>query len=173
MTSSNQIIRCMSPLLMKDLLTISFSMPPKFKRYNKLVRGIVEDVSPPISRERLLNGTPYQLIRPSNFIQFSPLPLEYMKKLIRKVSQVLFHNTILMDTSLTHNPAEWYATVLNNQEMKDLITFSTMKTKFLYKEDAFKKFLLDAQTDGFSFYDQLGNILSLELTLRKVNLKER
>ncbi len=171
-SSSNQIIRCINPLLMKDALSISFSIPPRLKRYNRLVRSIVEEVSPSVSRERLLNGTPYQLMRVSNAVRFGPLAEEYAKKLARKISQVLLRRTILLDTSLTYDRSSWFRAAWQEEEVRDLLSHPSMKTGFLYDERLFQRFVQSAQEEGFPFLDQVGNMLSLERTMRTANLAE-
>lgn len=169
-SSSNQLIPTISPLLFKKCLEAGMPVPPRHKKNGKLVKGLVENFCPEFARLKMLNGAPCQNIRRDNFVQFLPLLVDKSGKIARKISQTFLHRTILLDKSLTYSAQDWFATLLATPQFKSLLTFDDMVTKVFFTRKRFKQFLADAQKPGFQYYPQLGNILTLEMRLRKDNL---
>lgn len=170
-SSSNQIIRTVAPLTFKFCLEAGMSIPPRHKRNGKLVKAVVELLNPVLSEQVMLNGTPCQILSLNNFHRFFPFISHTGKKVLRKFSQKVFKNTTLLDTTLTYKMHTWYNAFLNDMNGKKL-SYEKMRTRNLYQKKQFYKFIHDAQKSQFRNYQQLGNILSLELRMREDNFTD-
>ena len=90
---------------------------------------------------------------------------------IRKSFQIAFNKTVWAGLTVPdYNTGEWHREALKDPRCKDLLDYSKMASKSLYDEVKFKEFIRRAGQDGFHYYGQLGNIMTVELTLRAVEL---
>ncbi|MCK4825923.1 hypothetical protein KA005_59795, partial [bacterium] len=171
-STSNQLIRAVAPLTFKKCIEAGMSIPPRYKRNGRLIKAIVETFSPVLAQQKMLNGMPCQNIRIDNFYKFIPLVSELTKKGIRKLSQRVFDRTILLDKTLTYQVSNWFGSMLSDIRCKNLLSYDNMCTSRLYRKEQFERFIEDAQKPGFRYYQQIGNLFTLELRMREDNLGE-
>ena len=172
-TTTNQIIQPICPLWFRRPLEISFALPPKYKKKCKLMRYIVETESPKFAHEKMITNTPFVLIRLRNIHKFFPAIVFYVRIIIRKLSQVLFNKTFWAGlTTPAYNIGEWYRQALKDPRCEDLLNYDKMISRNLYDKNKFNTFIERAKSHHFNFYNQLGNIITVELTLRAAKLKK-
>jgi asparagine synthetase B (glutamine-hydrolysing) len=169
-STSNQLIRTVAPLAFKKCLEAGMSIPPKYKRNGKLVRAVIELLSPKLAQGKMLSGVPCQTLRLNNFYKFIPLVSDISKRGIRKVSQRLFKRTVLLDKSLAFPISLYFISLLSDTRCKGLLSYGDMLTQELYRREDFNWFLASSKKPGFPYYQQLGNLLTLELRMRGDNL---
>jgi len=169
-STSNQLIRTVAPLLFKKCLEVGMAIPPRYKRNGRLVKAVIETFSAVLAEQRMLDGSPCQNFRLNNFYKFIPLVSNMSKKGIRKISQKVFNRTILLDKTLTYEISSWFNPMLSR--LTRSLSYDEMCTQKIYKRTEFEQFLKDAKEPGFRYYQQLGNLLTLELRMRKDNLGE-
>ncbi|MCD4675002.1 MAG: hypothetical protein K8S18_03275 [Desulfobacula sp.] len=171
-TTSNQLIQQVCPLWFRKPLEISFSMSPDYKKRCKLMKSIVEKGSYDFAKEKVINGTPFLNTSLKNFYLFVPGILFFARKVIRKAVQILFNRTIWKGlTTPDYNTGDWFRKALSNEHCEKLLTWDTMVSKKYYDKDKFQNFVNQASDPDFSFYDQLGNMITVELTLQSVKNK--
>ena len=108
----------------------------------------------------------------NNFYKFIPLIPHMSKRGIRKISQRLLDRTILLDRTLTYQTEGWFNSMLTDSPLAEMLTYDNMCTMRLYNKKEFQRFLKDATRAGFRYYTQLGNMITLEMRMRKDKLKE-
>lgn len=169
-SSSNLLIKTVAPLTFKKCLEAGMSIPPKYKRHGKIVKAIIEMFSPVLAQQKMLNGTPCENLRLSNFYKFIPLASNISRKAMRKLSQRILKRTILLDQSLTYQVSTWYGAMLSKPQCNKLMSYDNMCTRKLYRRNRFERFIKDAERPGFRYHQQLGSLLTLELRMREDNL---
>ena len=170
-STTNQLIRSVAPLMLKKCLEAGMTIPPRYKRNGKLVRAIVESLNPKLAEEKMLNGTPCQNFRINNFYKFFPLIPDLSKRFARKISQKAFGRTIFLDKTLTYPMTTWYKSIFSDPKMNKFLKYEDMITRNIYDKIEFNEFLKRAKLVGFPYYHQLGNILTLELRMEGDNCK--
>ena len=171
-SSTNQLIRAVAPLTLKKCLEAGMTVPPKYKRNGQIVRAVIENLYPKLAAERMLNGTPCQNLRISNFHRFFPLLPEMVKKGVRKVSQKVLGRTIFLDKALTYSVTLWYHAIISDPRLEKALKYEEMATQSLYNKKKFDDFIMRAKSAGFPYYHQLGNILTLELRMKDDLVRE-
>jgi asparagine synthetase B (glutamine-hydrolysing) len=172
-SSSNQIIKTITPLTFKKNLEAGMSIPPRYKRNGKLVKATVEMLNPVLAELRMLNGAPCQNIRLDNFYRFFPFLTNISRRGLRKVSQKMLKRTILLEKSLNYQTGDWFPRFLSHPNIKKALRCENMRTEKIFNRKKFEEFVEAASSPSFRYYQQLGNILTLELrTARDRLLKE-
>jgi len=163
-SSSNNIIGVVAPLVFKECLDLGMALPPKYKRNGKFDKKVIAHISKELAGQKMLNGTPCEPISLDNFYKFSPIISEFAKKGLKKISQKLLHKTILTDQSLFFNKRKWYEKMYGE---KGAITFGydNLYYKELYDKERFDGFVNNSLRPDFPFYSQLENIISFEKRL--------
>ena len=65
----------------------------------------------------------------------------------------------------------WFQKALTDPRCKSLVTYDVMISSPLYEKAQFEDFIKRAREDnGFHYYGQLGNIITLELTMRHAGI---
>jgi hypothetical protein len=167
MSSSSQIISALAPLTLKPCLEAVMAVPPGYKRNGRLVKSMVERLSEPLSDLCMLNGTPCRNITIRNIHRFSPLLLDYARKGIRKAVQKTLKRTILLDGSLGYQQSWYFSSLFSHDSFTRDFTYDSLLTKDLYDPEAYTQFYGDARKPGFPYCSQLGNIITLEMRMRK------
>ena len=171
-TTANQIIQPICQLWFRKPLELSMSLPAKFKIRCKLMRHVVEKESPIFAKEKMITGTPFVVMSLANINRFIPGISFFVRKAIRKISQVAFNKTIWAGlTTPDYKTGEWFSWALMDPRCQDLLEYNKMITQSFYDERKYRIFLERARSGNFHFYGQLGNIITAELTLRSVNIK--
>jgi asparagine synthetase B (glutamine-hydrolysing) len=171
MSTSNQIIKNVSPLMFKNCLDFVMKIPPGYKKNGRLVKAIVEKNSQILSDQKMITGIPCQNISIYNFFKFLPFLTTISKKGLRKISQRVFKRTIFLDKSLTYNNYMFIKSFYSNEKVKKLLSYDNMCTKDLYDKENFNKFIKDAQKPDFRYFSQFGNIVTLELRTKNDQIK--
>lgn len=169
-TSSNHVIRTVSPLLFKQNLDVALRVHPKFKRYGRLQRAIVTQNNPTLARLKMLTGSPCENISFKNFYLFSPLVWDLIKRATRKISQKIFQRTILMTRNLNYEYTSWTKKIVIELYAKGILPYENLITKDLFQKEKFERFITESQKPGFPYYHQLGNMITLELRMRQDKL---
>lgn len=171
-STTNQIIQAVCPLWYREALTVCFSLPPHIKLREKLMKHIVCEIAPDISAQKTISGAPFSLVNSRNIIRFVPAVIFYSLKAIRKIFEVVFKRSILGELTLpSYNVGKWYREALNDPRCKDLLDYNKMVSRGFYDKEQFERFIQQAKSTKFSFYTQLGHMITVELTLRYVNLR--
>jgi asparagine synthetase B (glutamine-hydrolysing) len=171
MSTSSQIIRSVAPLTFNDCLDVGMVVHPKYKRFGRLVKEVVQLNSLELAKQKMRNGIPCENINIKNLYQFLPILTEYGKRGLRKISQKLFNKTILLDRSLTYDTSSWFITFLKEKQVQKYIKFENMFTKDMYDKKKYNIFIEESKKPGFKYYSQLGNMITLEMRMQKDNLK--
>ncbi|MGH9163285.1 MAG: hypothetical protein ACRD2X_25260, partial [Vicinamibacteraceae bacterium] len=145
---------------------------PQYKRHGRVVRAVIEDLYPALAEERMLNGAPCQTVKLNNLPKFFPLISDLARRGVRKVSQKTLGRTILVDRTLAYSPLPWYLAILSDGRLANALTYESMVTRNIYERARFNEFIEKAKTDKFRYYQQLGNILTLELRMRDDKIAE-
>ncbi|MFO7972001.1 MAG: hypothetical protein R6U40_09650, partial [Desulfobacterales bacterium] len=164
-SSSNQIINTIAPLLFKDCLEAGMVVPPKYKRNGRFVRAVIENANPFFAEMKMLNGIPCKPMRIDNFYEFFPAFNEMFQKGLRKISQNLLNKTIYLDKSLNYNQASWFE-ALKNQFCEDKM-FNQLINLNIIDRKKILPFVRKAGSPEFPFFSQLGNMITLELRMQQ------
>lgn len=165
MSSTNQVINTLSPLTLKKCVEVALSIPPQYKRNGRLVKNIIENLSWPLSGMRMLNGSPCQNVRIWNLHKFVPLLFDYGERGVRKIVQNVMNRTILMDTSINYPQSLYY--LLLSDSFKVEYEYDSLYTQEFYNRERYAKFYQDARNGNFHYYNQLGNIITLEMRMKQ------
>jgi hypothetical protein len=172
-TTTNQIIRVICPLWFKKALNIAFSLDHRIKGQERLMRSIAENVAPDLAKEKTIAGSPFLPISTRNLVRFIPATVFYLKKAVRKFSEVSLKKNILGDLTMPgYRVVEWYQQALKDPRCADLLNWEGMISREFYDKRKFDEFVQDAKGERFRFYSELGNIITVELTLRYAKLKD-
>jgi asparagine synthetase B (glutamine-hydrolysing) len=167
--SSNQIIKTISPLTFKKCVSTCLSIYPRHKKNGRLVKAIIDSSSKQLSALQMLNGAPAQNFQLRNFYKFTPLLIDISKTILRKFSQRLFNKTIFSPASTYYKPSLWFSLFFQSISSSSF-KYEHLITGELFDQVNYNRFLDEALSNQFSFSQQLGNILSLELRMRRDNL---
>jgi hypothetical protein len=170
-SSSNQIIAVLAPLTSKRCAETALSVPPGYKRNGRLVKSVIESLSLPLSELRMLNGAPCQNMSLYNAHRFAPLVVDFGKRGIRKAMQKTMNRTVLADRSVSYQPSSFFHHLLSSGSFQKEYDYLSLLTGKLYDPERYTAFLKNAAGDGFPFYSQLGNILTLEMRVRSDNIQ--
>lgn len=170
-SSSSQIISALAPLTLKKCLEIVLAVPPGYKRNGRLVKGMIEQLCPPLSGLRMLNGAPCQNPTIRNAHKFLPLVIDYGKKGVRKAVQKTLNRTILLDRSVSYQQSWFFACLFSRALFRKDFAYGSLLTQGLYDRDRYERFYDRAAHEGFPCYNQLGNIMTLEMRMRKDNIR--
>jgi hypothetical protein len=172
-SSTNQVIQSVCPLLFRKPLEIALSVNPNYKKGCRLNKTIAERIAPDLSRMKMQTGSPYMAWRLTRLYLFFPFYIFLLKKLIRKISQVLFRKTVFSTVTVhDFDLLPRFRNAMESTKCKELIDYDRMITKVLYDQKSFSVFLKRAKEPGFKYYKILGNIMTLERTMRQAKLKK-
>lgn len=166
-SSSNQIIRIISPLYFRKCMDIGFTIPPKYKIRDLLNRRVITKLNPKLARQRMITGVPCEEISVNNFYRFYPIIPVYIKKLTKVLSQQIFRRTVLIDKSLSYPKYEMYELLLSNKEQNEMGNVESWITRKIYDPKRVNEFIARAKKPGFRFYGQLEKMISFEIRLRE------
>ena len=172
LSTSNQIIQTASPLWFRRPLELSMQLPYYYKLKAKLTRTIAEKASVEFAGQKMINDTPFVPMRLSNLHRFFPGIQFVFKKGVRKFSQLFFKRTILAGLTMPdYDNGLWFQRALEDPRCRELVNYDHMVTAPLYDRHGLNEFVnLAHKGKGFHFYGQLGNIITLELTMRFANI---
>lgn len=165
-SSSSQVIGMLTPLAMKRSIDAALSMPPHYKRNGRMVKSIVEELSPELSRLKMLNGAPCRNMTVRNFPEFFPLAVDYGRRGVRKIVQKLFNRTIMVDRTISYPQAAFFTALFEQPAFRDAFRYDALLTKELFHPGAYSKFYEDAVQGRSHYYHQLGTLLTLEMRMR-------
>ncbi len=171
MSSSSQIVSALAPLTLKRNLDLVLAVPPGYKKGGRLVKSVIARLSEPLAGLRMLNGAPCRNITIGNAHTFFPLLADYAKKGVRKAVQKALNRTILLDTSVSYQPSWYFSCLFSHPEVRKDFTYSSLLTQGLYDPRRYSRFYEEAGEAGFPYYSQLGNIMTLEMRMRKDNIR--
>jgi hypothetical protein len=169
-SSSNQIIGMLTPLAMKRCVSSVLSISPQYKRNGRVVKSIINELSPLLAGMKMLNGAPCQNMTFKNAHKFIPLAVDYGKRGSRKLVQKLLNRTILVDKSNTYQQSAFFAELFQQPAFREDFRYDALKTKRLYHPGKYAAFYKDATEGRSIYYQQLGNILTLEMRMRNDNI---
>lgn len=170
-SSSNQIINALTPLTMKRCVESVMTIPPRYKRNGRLVKSIIEKLSWPLSGQKMLNGTPCRNMTLLNAHEFMPLAFDYGKRGMRKLVQKTMGRTILLDKTIQYQPSAFFASLFSRNGLADEFRYDSLVAKSLYDQDKYTRFIEEARADAFPYYNQIGNMLTLEMRMRNDNIR--
>ena len=171
-TTTNQLIKAICPLWFRRPLEISLSLSPQHKKSNKLMRFIVEKESPEFAKQKMITGAPFVQINCKNFFKFLPSLYFFLRIAIRKFFQVVFKKHIWEGlTTPDYDSGVWFRGALAEPKCEEILDYDNMFSKILYSKKEFNEFKKRAKKAEFKYYNQLGKILTVELTLRYLNLR--
>lgn len=171
-SSSSQLLDSVAPLVFRKPLEAAMRMPPSFKRNGKLVRAVVEHHNRRFAHQRMLNGTPCEVPSIRNLIKYLPLVVDLSKRGIRKFFQLTLQKSLFRDGSLSYLQGAWFRALKEGKHQAVSSTQIFEATKDLYAENKLTSFLAGVGLDDFRFYPQFGNMLTLELRMRKDSLRK-
>lgn len=172
MSSSNHFIHTIAPLTLKKNLEVALTIPARYKRNGRLVKSIIEQLSFPLAELEMLNGTPCQNFRIGNMHKFIPLALDYGKRGVRKIIQKTTNRTILVDRSINYQPSLFFSYLFGNKDFAQAFRYDSLITAGMYDRDKYMRFYQRAISGDFPYYNQLGNILTLEMRIRQDKIRD-
>jgi len=165
-SSSNQIIRIISPLYFRKCMDIGFTIPPKYKIGDLLNKRVITKLNPKLAKQRMITGVPCEEISVRNCYRFYPILSVYLKKFLKVFSQQIFGRTVFVDKSLSYPKCEWYKILLSDSGPNDIGNIENWATRKIYDLQKIKDFIAKAKQPGFRYYGQLEKMISLEFRLR-------
>ncbi len=166
MSSSNQYINTIAPLTFKKCLDAVLPIPARHKRNGKLVKSIIEKLSPPLAELKMLSGVPCKNIRVGNAHKYIPILIDYGKRGFRKIVQKIMNRTVLIDTSMNYQPSLFFTYLFHNRDFVKKHSYDSLITRDLYDRDKYLDFYHRAMEGDFHYFNQLGNMLTLEERIR-------
>lgn len=171
MSSSGLIVSTLAPLTLKKNLDLALAVPPGYKRGGRLVKGVVTLLCEPLSGLRMLNGAPCRNITVGNAHTFLPLLADYAKKGMRKAVQKALNRTILLDASVGYQQPWFFSCLFSHPAVRKSFAYSSLITQGLYDPRGYSRFHEDAGNGSFPYCSQLGNIMTLEMRMRRDNIR--
>jgi asparagine synthetase B (glutamine-hydrolysing) len=166
-SSSNQIIKIISPLYFKKCMDIGLKIPPKFKVRDLLNRKVITKLNPKLAKQKMITGVPCEEISIKNFFKFYPLLAVYSTKLAKVFSQQIIGRSAFIDSSLSYSKHDWFKALLSDSGNNDLGNIENWITRKIYDTKVVKEFIEKAKHPGFRYYGQLEKMITLEFRLRE------
>ncbi|HPA83542.1 MAG TPA: hypothetical protein PLJ30_01945, partial [Deltaproteobacteria bacterium] len=132
-----------------------------------------EQLCPPLSALKMLNGAPCQNLTIKNAHMFLPLIIDLGKRGVRKAVQKALNRTILLDRSIGYQQSRFVSSLLSRASFQNDYCYDSLLTRDLYDRGAYERFYSHASREGFLYSNQLGNILTLEMRMRRDNIRQR
>ena len=171
-SSSNQIIKIISPLYFKKCMETGFTIPPKYKIRDLLNRKVITKLSPKLAKQKMITGVPCEEITIKNLYRFLPLLSVYIKKFGKVFSQQILNKTMFIDKTLSFPKYKWYDFFLTSKETNNMSNVESWVTNKIYDKKRFNEFISGAKKPGFRYYGQLDKMISLEIRVREDRIDE-
>ncbi|HOI08642.1 MAG TPA: hypothetical protein PK213_16080 [Deltaproteobacteria bacterium] len=171
-SSSNGVISTITPLAMKRCLETVMVIPPGHKRNGRLVKAVIEKLSPRLSELTMLNGAPCRNLTLRNAHRFLPLLGDYGKRGVRKLVQKAVGRTILADVPKGYGQADFYQALLGQDSFREDFRYDRLRTGVLYHRDAYERLVEGCASGRSPFCSELGSILTLEMRMRGDNVRD-
>ncbi|MDW7646071.1 MAG: hypothetical protein SCI25_13635 [Desulfuromonadales bacterium] len=166
-SSSSQLIKTIAPLTFKASLSLGMSVKPSYKLRGDFVRAVIGHNSPILANLKMLDGTPCEVFSSRNFYKYSPLLTKNLRKVAKKISQVVFNKTILVDKTIRYDDND----LIRQGLFREKLEYENIITGNLFDRKRYIEFIESSKKYGFSYYGQLGNLITLERRIRNDKYK--
>ena len=164
------VVLSLSPLLTHALVEYALSMPWQYRMHGRLMRGLITRLSPALAKLPTWYGSsaePFSLRRPLQVLKHGSTSAQ---KLLRKLGQVTIGHSLFRDpTAVPYNPTPDIELTKIMQD-EGLLTVDNLVSAGLYAPQGLAAVLRRAQQPGFTQYDQLHVVVSVELICRLCGL---
>ncbi len=161
-------LRPLIPFYLKDVFRAAVSVDYRYRNNHRLMRHIIQRLSPDIAALPTTRGGPAQPWRPSNVYRFLPYYARLGRKAVNKLGPKLVGRPLL----LTHTDFPWSAsanaTVLRWLFDGQEASSGALHSAGLYNPGRLEHLLASAERPGFKERSLLGRVVTVELALRAV-----
>jgi len=171
-SSSNRIINVISPLYFKKCMEVGMVIPPRYKKNKRLLRNVISNLHTGLAKEKMLNGAPCEVISYKNFYKFTPLLTALLKKSARVGLKKFFDKDIFIAQPIDYHRCKWYEKIFSKKQNSILSDLENWSTIPLYDLGKLKEFVECAKAPNFKHYTQLEKMITLELRIRKDQVKK-
>lgn len=169
-SATDRIWPCATPFMFRRPLEIALTAPVAARAHDRMMRRLIEHLSPALARLPMAGGWPAAQLRPSNLLQFLPLFAKNVSKGVRRVRRSLGKPAPARpDPSARTAAADLWA----QDDVRALLRPDAMKTAHLYDPAALAAFFADSQSDGATTDSKLGRVLTLELVAHALDRVNR
>lgn len=155
-------VRTELPFYFKGMFSAGFSAHHRWRNGHRLHRGVIERLSPQISKVATERGGPAQPFRLSNAHRFLPYYTRLGRTAVRKI-----RGRPSPATPMPASQATAYGASVAELRGEGLFDPQSMRTGALYDPAALARMVSNAGSPGFGAWTQLGRVVTLEMTLRK------
>lgn len=163
--------RAVAPLFFKGSIDFVASAHYRWRQHSRLVRLMLERLSPAVARLETTAGGPALPMRASNLPVFVPYWYRIGKQLVRKVSARRLGRSLLAEarSELAGYPlARWRRETLDDLKTEGVLDHAQMRSAALYDPARLAEFVRQARSDDFGEETLLSRIVTVELALRAV-----
>jgi asparagine synthetase B (glutamine-hydrolysing) len=165
-SATDRIWPCATPFLFRRPLEIALTAPVAARAHDRMMRRLIEHLSPALASLPMAGGYPAAQLRPSNLPRFLPLLAKNVSKAVRRVRRSL-GRPARPRPDPTARPAS--ADLWAQEDVRALLRPASMKTAHLYDPAALAAFLAESESPGFASDSKLGRVLTLELVAQALD----
>jgi len=155
-------LRTETPFYYRDIFSAAFSAHHRWRNGHRLHRALIERLHPRVSAVATERGGPAQLARANNLVRFLPYYAALGRTAVRKLRRRPSAGLPLSNVVL-----RGYGHAVRS--LRDgLLTPGEMRSAALYQPQPLENLVRASATPGFTDWELLGRVLTLELVLRKV-----
>ena len=168
-SSDEAFINAQVPFYFKPIFESAFSANYRYRNNHRLLRHMIQDLSPKLAAMQTTRGGPAQPWRPSNVHRFLPYYAQLAQKAVNKLSHKALGRT-LWATAPPIWAWEHLATnaVLDHLGTGQPFVHENLRSAKLYNGARLNEFLKQARAKDFAQSPLLGRIITVELALREV-----
>lgn len=158
------------PLLTRELVEYTMSLPWRFRMHGTLVRHLITRLHPELARVRTWYGTNAEPLTWQHPIQLISYGTESVKKLIRKMSQITLGRAILSDPNQRETAPRRNEPFQDRLRAEGVLDAANLRSAPLYDAAGLSEFLSKARTRSFDEWNVLFAVLTIEWILRLCEL---
>ncbi|MFN0087439.1 MAG: hypothetical protein ACKVX9_18765, partial [Blastocatellia bacterium] len=158
-SATDQIWPCLSPFMFRSALEAALRTPPRHRRNNRLMRGVIHRLRPDLAAEPLESGAPALPLTLRSWPKSLPAPGVLVAKAVRKLAP-------LPATQGAAEPAR--LRLWREEEIAAALTPAGMRLGALIDAERLAAFLAASRSERFGFDAQWNRMLGLELALRSL-----
>lgn len=164
-SSTDQLWPCLSPFLFRSVLEVMLTAEPEVRKRSLLVRKMLAQFQPKLARHPLEHGYPAMPATLGNLHRFWPLLPYYGGKIKQKAARFIGKQSAGPAPAVELSTRE---RLWREAAMSEVLNPATMRTASLLDGATLVNFLERSRQPAFSQNEQWSRLLSLELTLRRL-----
>lgn len=168
-SAASGILRSIPILFSKDIVNHVVSLNPEWKKKKRMMRLMLAALSPALAGIEVEGG---RSAEPPGFghpVRWMQSQVRFTKKALNKLSEIFVGRSLRPpDAPLKHLAATMNKGIERYVEEEKLLDPSYMRSGYLYKAEHLHSLFLQAGSKGFSQFEFLGRILTVEMAQRAV-----